>query len=217
MINPLSLVFALFTASHAAGAEPDVRFLAERVPKELGQVSMFAEEARSEPFDLPTNNLSLPQPAPGRHFVLRPEGREVTVAKIALPENGKSFIVLLLPSAKAGYEAVVIPDDQSGFKPGDVYFYNNANKTVLGFVGTTKFALPPAQGKSVRPQGAREEGFYDVGFGVREKEGDRSLSKTRWPVEERIRSYVFFFMNPKTKRVDFRAIDEFVPPKDAGG
>ncbi|MBK1827771.1 hypothetical protein [Haloferula rosea] len=216
MIQPLILLAVLLVGSLLHAAEPNVRFLAERVPKELGSVSMFAEEARSEPFSLPTNHLSQAQPAPGRRFVLRPEGKEMTVAKVALPEDGKSFIVLLLPSRKAGYETVVIRDDAPNFRPGDVYVHNNASKTVLGYVGSTKFTIAPAQGKSIRPEGARDEGFYDVGFGVREKAGDRALSKTRWPVEEQIRSYVFFFMNPETQRVDFRAVDEFVAPEKPG-
>ena len=66
---------------------------------------------------------------------------------------------------------------------------------------------------TTRPTGAKPENYYDVGFGVREKEGDRALSTTRWPVDPQQRSYVFFFVNPKNNRLDFGAVDEFVPPE----
>ena len=140
-----------------------------------------------------------------------PQGKSTSLADVRLPEEGKAFIVMLIPAAK-GYQAVVMAANDPKFKPGDVYFYNHANKPVLGYVGTSKFTLAPGKGKSLRPAGAHKEGFYDVGFGVKEKEGNRAISTTRWPVEERIRSYVFFFVNPTSKRLDFRAVDEFVPP-----
>ena len=43
----------------------------------------------------------------------------------------------------------------------------------------------------------------------------RSYSTTRWPVDDKQRSYVFFFINPATKRLDYRAVDEFVEPEPA--
>ncbi len=191
----------------------NVRFLAERVPAELGQVMIAAEKATSVAFDLPVSHLSVPVPAPARAFTVRSESKGVTLASVQLPEDGKSFVVLLIPAEKSGYKPVVISANDPKFKPGDVYFYNHADRPVLGYVGTAKFVLGPAKGTTLRPAGAKPEGYYDVGFGVREKEGDRALSTTRWPVDAQIRSYVFFFVNPKTKRLDFRAVDEFVAPE----
>lgn len=193
---------------------PTVRLLAERVPPELGQVFLKTEMAASDAFDLPVNNLSNPISAPGRAFTVDSESKGVSLAKVILPDAGKAFIVLLVPDLKSGYKSVVVPANDRSFKPGDVYFYNHCNRTILGYVGTAKFILAPGKGESLRPKGAKPEGYYDVGFGVREKEGDRALSQTRWPVDERSRSYVFFFVDPKTKRLNFRAVDEFVPPGD---
>lgn len=198
-------------AQEAAKGGLSVRFLAERLPGAFGDVLMVAGEVKGKPFKLPVNNLSEPQIAPGRVFVIQPVEKAVTLATVTLPEEGKAFNVLLVPSAKGGYSPIVIPAADASFKPGDTYFYNHADKTVIGFVGTAKFLLAPAKGQTLRPAGAKPDKYYDVGFGVREKEGDRTLSKSRWPVDDTIRSYVFFFVNPKTKRIDFRAVDEFVP------
>lgn len=211
-------LLALFLSAVAHCQEPGrgevkVRFLAERAPKELGQVFLAAGEVKSAAFDLPINNLSDPIVPPARAFSVRPAAKDVSVADVTLPEDGKSFIVLLIPATTGGYKPVVISAGDPAFRPGDVYFYNHADKPVLGYVGTAKFILKPAEGQKLRPAGARPENFYDVGFGVREKEGDRALSTTRWPVDDKIRSYVFFFINPSTKRLDFRAVDEFVPPE----
>jgi hypothetical protein len=141
--------------------------------------------------------------------------KNVSLSTITLPEEGVSFIVLLIPSPKGGYSPVVMNAADPSFKPGDIYFHNNADKTVLGFVGTEKFMLPPARGTILRPKGAREEKFYDVGIGVREEQGDRVLSTTRWPEDKESRCYVFFYNNPKNKRVSFRAVDEYVGKAEA--
>jgi len=217
-MNRFTVALVVLFAAICHAQEPGkrdltVRFLAERAPQNLGQVEMATEKEKSAAFELPINNLSDAIAAPARAFDLLVVGKELTLASIALPEEGKSFVVLLIPAAKGGYKPVVIPADDPAFKPGDTYFYNHADKTVLGYVGTAKFILGPGKGQTLRPAGARPENFYDVGFGVREKEGDRALSTTRWPVDDKIRSYVFFFVNPATKRLDFRAVDEFVPPE----
>lgn len=208
----LVLAFTIGSSHAAERGKPEVRFLAERAPETLGPIVMVAGESRSEPFDLPINSLSPPIEAPARTFGLRPESKELALASVTLPESGSSFIVILIPSPTQGFTPVVLASDDPKFRPGDVCFYNHSDKTVLGYVGSAKFTLGPAKSTILRPTGARPEKFYDVGFGVREKEGARALSTTRWPVEDTIRSYVFFFINPKTKRIDFRAVDEFVPP-----
>lgn len=191
-----------------------VRFLAERSPQQIAQVVMTVGENRSTPFELPSNYLSAPFPAPARTFSLRAVTPDVALAAITLPEDGKSFIILLIPAKEGGFKPIVIRADDPAFKAGDVYFYNHSPKMILGYVGTAKFSLEAEKGLVLRPTGARAENFYDVGFGVREEQGDRTLSQTRWPVDDKVRSYVFFFVNPSTNLLDFRAVDEFVPPPE---
>jgi hypothetical protein len=64
------LLLALSPILHAQEPEKKdlkVRFLAERAPKEIGEVMMSAGEDKVSPaFTLPTNNVSEPQVAPAR-------------------------------------------------------------------------------------------------------------------------------------------------------
>lgn len=215
----VTVSIALAQLTHAepgAKGEPEVRFLAQSAPADLGQIALATADARSEPFDLPVNNLSQPQKPPARLFSVWSVARNMSIGTVALPEEGDSFIALLVPSPKGGYSPIVMRADDPGFKPGDIYFHNLADKTVLGFVGTAKFVLAPGRGKVLTPKGARAEKFYDVGLGVREKEGDRVLAQMRWPEDPFVRFYVFFYLDPKTKRIAYRAVDEFVgKPKPA--
>lgn len=219
-MSKLTILACLLLAGIAHAQSPSskkglgVRFLAERGGQEAGKVVLAVKDTKSPPFDLTMNQLSDSQTPPGRAFNLQTSDRNVPLASITLPEKGNSFIVLLIPSAKTGYDPVVMSAEDPNFRPGDIYFYNNSDKTVLGYVGTSKFTLAPKKGEVLRPTGANEEGhYYSVGLGVREAEGDRPLSTARWPVQKRMRMYVFFFTNPKTGTPDFRAVDEYVEPE----
>lgn len=208
----LGILFLIPLPAEAKKGEVEIRFLAERAPADLGKIALAAEEMRSDPFDLPVNNLSAPQKAPARVFSVWSVDRNLSLATIRLPEEGDSFIALMITSPK-GYIPVVMRYDDPKFRPGDIYFHNLADKTVLGFVGTEKFVLPSGRGTILTPKGARNEKFYDVGLGVREKEGDRVLATTRWPEDNLARFYVFFYVDPQTNRIAYRGVDEFVEPK----
>ncbi len=211
-----ALLTTPLSAQTAGGKGLQVRLLAERTPKDLGAVVLVAGEKTSDPFVLPVNHVSEPIKAPARSFGLKPADAATELAKVELPEEGDQFIVLLLPSKEGGYESVVIPAVNEKFKIGDVYFHNHSNKGVMGYVGDARFALLPGKGTFLRPKGPVNGKYYNVGFGVREETGDRTISKTRWPIDKGIRSYIFFFVNPETGKVTYRAIDEPVTPSPQG-
>lgn len=216
LMSPL-MIFLLFLAapaSYAAEGKVEVRFLAERIPADLGPVVLATKEARSAPFNLPMNNLSPPQTTPARLFSVWSEKHGKSLSTVKLPDEGDSFIALMITlPEKAGYTTVVMPYRNPKFKPGDIYFYNLADKPVLGYVGTTKFIIEAGKSHIVTPEGAREAKFYNVGLGVRGEDGDHLLATTRWPESPHTRFYVFFFVDPKTDRITYRGIDEFVAPE----
>ncbi len=219
-------------AAIAAESGTTLRFLAERAPGNLGEVILAAGEKQTPPFTLSADRLSAPIKVPARAMSLRLRDRPVVLSEIVLPQAGESFIVLLIPNPKGGYLPVVMRSDDPAFRAGDVYLFNNVKKPVLGYVGTTKFLLKPGEGKPLRPSGAHENTYYDVCFAVRgetgatnnkpatdqavrTQPGDRVLRSIRWPVVTRSRSYVFFYQHPVKNRIDFRAVDEFVPAPTA--
>lgn len=218
MLRNLLLSLLAVASVHAQEAARDlkVRFLAESAPPEAGKVVLASGAEHSPAFALPTQNLSAPQAAPGRAFEMQAEGKNQPLAKVALPASGKEFIVLLVATPEAAYKPVIIPDKDASFQGGGMYFFNNTDKPVLGQVGSSKVSLEPGKGQSLKPEGAAD-GAYAVAFSIRDGETVRPISTTRWPVEANMRSYVFFFVNPQTKRIDFRAVDEFVEPANGKG
>jgi hypothetical protein len=215
---PLRHIVAFFLfANLAFAAEPEngleVRLVAERLPKGLGEVVLVSGEDRTEPFVLPMNNLSAPKKVPGRVFQLISPARKLVLAKISLPQQGNSFVVLLIPSSEVSYKPVVVPFKNPKFKAGDIYLHNNAKDTVIGIIGAGKFSIAPDKGSYFRPKFKDDEKrYHDVAIGVRFETGNRVISTTRWPKSKTTRYYVFFYENPKNGRVTYRAVDEYIEP-----
>ena len=149
----LPVIFLLISAvcgwANEASKGLKVRFLAQTAPADLGTVELVAGKERTPPFTLPVNNLSMPQSPPDRVFSVWAVDKKVSLVTITLPEEGNSFIALLIPSPNGGYSPVLIPSENPSFKGGDIYFYNHANKSVLGFVGNSKFTLTPARSLAI--------------------------------------------------------------------
>ena len=206
-----SLAFPLFAQVPAKEDKGDirVRLLAIVAPPELGQVYLLSGETKSPAFDLPTNNVSDPITVTLRALQLKMSSKDTNLATITLPESGKRFVVILIPIAAGGYLPYIIRTDELAFKKGDCFFLNLSHKTIFGKLGTKDLLLEPGKSTIARPTGARKENYYDVAFASREGTEERILSTSRWPVDEQIRSYLFFFEDASGS-ITYRAVDEFV-------
>jgi hypothetical protein len=190
----------------------EVKLLAELVPPNLGNVYLqLDEKEKSSDFALPSNRLSDPVMVSSRTLVLKTAEKGISLCTINLPELGGSFAVILVTAKPAGYQPIVVRTDDPSFKAGDVLFINRSDKTVLGKLGSTPLVLKPGESKKDRPSGAVDNTYYDVAFATRETTGDKVLSSSRWPVENDLRSYLFFFTNAQGK-TSFRAVDEYLTP-----
>lgn len=211
----LALILPL-AAQEAAPVKPredgiQVKLLAEQAPEALGKVCLVFGEAKSEPLTLPVNGLSSAIPAPLRTMVLKTVEKDIALCPITLPEAGKSFAIVLVVAKPSGYTPIVVRTDDPAFKPGDVLFLNRSEKTVLCKLGDTPLILKPGATEKSRPSGPKENAYYDIAFGTRDATGDNVISTTRWPIDNTLRSYLFFFTTADG-RTSFRAVDEFVPP-----
>jgi hypothetical protein len=186
-----------------------VRLLAIVAPPELGQVYLLSGETKSPAFDLPTNNVSEPITVTLRALQLKTSSKDTNLATITLPEAGKRFVVILIPIPAGGYSPYIIRTDELSFKKGDCFFLNLSHKQIIGKLGTKDLSLEPGKSAIERPAGARKENYYDIAFASKEGDDTRILSTSRWPVDEQIRSYLFFYEDASGS-ITYRAVDEFV-------
>lgn len=208
------LIFAIAPAlSQESKSESgvEVRLLAEAVPDNLGKVFMQMGEAKSSSVVLPTNQLSKPLYCSDRTMALKTEDGGNSICSITLPVNGKSFVVVLVIAKSAGYDPIIVCSDDPAFKAGDVFFINRSNQTILGKLGGAQLILKPGESKKDRPTNPVEDTFYNIAFAIREPGGNKLISSSRWPIDNQLRSYVFFFNDAKGKTT-FRAVDEYLVP-----
>ncbi len=205
--------YCAVAAQEPAGKSKDsikLRLLAEVVPEDLGPVYLFMGDAKTTEFQLPVNNVSDPMAVAGRVLVLKTVAKDRSLCTITLPDAGKSFVVIFCPAKPAGYKAEVVRTDDPTFKRGDVFFLNRTEKTILGKLGSKPLVLAAGKFAISRPEGATEGAYYDVAFAAKEEGGNKLLSTVRWPLDEHIRSYIFFVQDP-AGRITYRAVDEFLP------
>lgn len=211
----LLMVFLRLAATLSLAQSPpplQVRFLAQSVPDGMEQIVMVANKLSGDPFALPTQNLSDRQTPPARGFALKSVIDDHLLGSVTLPDQGKDFIVLLVVGGKPGYTPIVIDSTTPGFQVGQVYTYNASNQTILGQVGSSRFEIPSGTSLIIKPEGAVENRYYNVAFGLRNEADNhvRLISTSRWPVTKVKRSYLFFFGQPQKNTVTFRAVDEYL-------
>ncbi|MFM2171045.1 MAG: hypothetical protein RI957_1274 [Verrucomicrobiota bacterium] len=187
-----------------------VKLLAVIVPEDLGQVYLLSGDTKTTAFDLPANNVSEALSVTQRAFTLHTSNKDLSLCSIQLPEGGNEFIVVLSPAKPSGYRSVVVRTDDPAFRRGDVFFLNLSTKTVLGKLGTRPLVLEPGKSALNRADGPKEKGYYDIAFATRQENEDRLFSSSRWPIDDQIRSYLFF-LEDATGRITYRAVDEFLP------
>lgn len=218
----LSSLLGCVASAQDKGAPPRdaimLRVLAEVVPDDLGTVYLASPdgETRTPAFDLSANNVSDPIPVSGRALVLKATNKDLRLSAFTLPDAGRAFVVIFTPAKPAGYKAEAVRTDDPTFKRGDVFFLNRTEQTILGKLGSKPMVLEPGKSIITRPDGATEGAYYDVAFAARTEGKDKLLSTVRWPVDEQIRSYIFFVQDANG-RVTYRAVDEFVPVDKAKG
>ena len=174
---------------------------------------------KSQPLFIPTGNLSHPVLVPQRNITLSllPQGEEKIgriVAQAKLPQTGRSFLILLVPiKQQQKYLCRIVRLDDPAFRKGQICFFNLSKLPVIGKLGNKIFKVPPSKISIAKPTPQADLPYYEVRLFYKHGNKTRSLANTRWPYDDRSRSYIFFFS--KGERLTYRAIDEVLhTPKD---
>lgn len=213
---PLLLIAALTLPLSAQKTKPSgkaesgitVRLLADEVSGGHGKVLLQTNANKSTPLDLPTAVLSEPIAVSSRTMELKAAGTDAPLCAITLPDQGKSFAVLLAPEKPTGYIPFVVRLDDNSFKPGDLFFINRSAKTVVLKLGGSELILEAGKTVKSHPTDPVDNAYF-VTISERDASGDKLITSSRWPVDEHLRSYVFFSTNAKGKTT-YRAVDEYL-------
>lgn len=129
----------------------------------------------------------------------------------------KEQIVLLLRKGEANSDGfVVIPLDgqQANFTGASFLFINASNFGVGGLIGDQKFALKPGERRLLKPAPSHEGGICQVTLSYLKGEKWKTFYDTRWPANNKYRSIVFFYQDPKSGRIGLAPIVDVLPYKE---
>jgi hypothetical protein len=191
----------------------EVRLLAVDLLAGAESVVIRSGDSSSETIELPTHGLSDGVRVSGRELAIAAPAKDGKPGRIfvrtALPDSGRRFLLLLIPS-KDSYGCRVVALDDPAFKRGGICFFNLSPMTVGGLLGSQKFVAEQGKPVIMSPPAKQDLPYYQVSFYYQTEEGSRRFADTRWPYETHTRSYVFFYVKPNSTRVTYRAVDEIV-------
>lgn len=206
-------LLSLFMIPTAQAREVLLRFTSFGVEQPLNGVVLAAGDERTDSFNIPDNGFSLPiaPPTADCGFVLGiADGDGVRrLADVRLPEDGRRFLVLMLPAGNGSVRPMVIRADDPGFRAGHVMILNLAPQPLAADLGGQRLEFAPGSRTVFRPRREGNLANYQVRFYHMQDGAPSVFAATLWPYFEGKRAYVFLHMDPRRGAPTFRAIDEF--------
>ncbi|MCP5536164.1 MAG: hypothetical protein H7A51_07995 [Akkermansiaceae bacterium] len=217
------LVVTLITSAAAQDQAPvaKVRLLAfARIGEDLAVriLDPEGEPVIEDSVPLPTQQLSAAAGLKSRSLVfVSPKNDETILAKAKLPATGREFILVFLPSAKDGkypYFVHALPMPKESFGSGDYAFLNYSHSAIGCKINDAKLIIP--KGKcSVYKSGAKASDNKKRSIVCYEQQANgkwatQPFFSSRLIIQSGVRNLILISHNPRTKRIDFRGIADFV-------
>lgn len=122
-------------------------------------------------------------------------------------------IILLIRKGESnsdGFVVIPIDGDLTKFTGGSYLFINASKIPVGGLIGDKKFALKPGQKSLLQPAPTHEGGGCQVTLSYQNNEKWEIFYDTRWSVNKRYRSLIFFYQDPETGSLGVAPIVDFL-------
>lgn len=223
---PLSVLLSLVTLaappSTRADEPPAVSFRALCFdPRETETPMWFVARGGSrKTLELDKSRLSENQKADVREggFVdffasKEPKKGELPAATLALPAGSREDLLVVITPARTGYQARAIQLSPADFKPGATLLINAAPVDVAAKLGTTGPVTVPSGSSRILPlpEGCKESMLPVQIFDRVDKAAPwRIAQSTRWAVDLRFRSYLFFHHSQEGDRLMLHGVTERV-------
>ena len=163
------------------------------------------------------NNFSGPYTAKKRKLIFsrHTEAGELAsglVGKVSLPESlGSKVLLIALPTSKGGYAFYPMSDNFSAFSAGQFKFVNLTGVTIAGKLNAQKVKVSPRSSSPSKAFSKKQKPHsFPVEFYFAQGKKWMPFSSNFWRHEPDVRSIVFFYRDPKTKRIRIRSIPEIM-------
>lgn len=195
--------------SHAQTAgELSLQFLAFPKHADPEPIELLVGEGKTLAIEIPGHELSpvykVARPASIVVGITTKNEKGEPVFQIlgkAAPISSTKQIILLLRKGENnsdGFVVLPIDGDLSKFTGASYLFINAASMPVGGKIGDKIFKLNPGQRDLLKPAATHKGGGCQVTLSYKNEEKWKIFYDTRWSVNPRYRSLVFFYQDPET-------------------
>lgn len=200
-----------------------LQFLAFPSQPDSGPIELLVGEKETIPIEIPGHELS-PEYKVNRPATIivgittkneKDEPIFQVLGKAPAIAATKQIILLLRKGENNSDGFVVLPIDGelTNFSGGSFLFVNASQLTIGGTIGDKNFALKPGQRNLLNPAPTHEGGGCQVTLSYQKDENDTKGKKfydTRWSVNAKYRTLVFFYQDPETKSLGVAPIVNFL-------
>jgi len=215
---PLATTSAICLMMAMAPAEEkiSIQFLSFPKTQNLEPIELLVGEEKTIDIYIPGHELSpvykvdrMATIAVGRTVTMDDGTRSFQVLGRAPSISADRQIILLLrkgPENSDGFRVLPINGQLDEFKGGTFMVFNAMNVPAGGMIGDEKFALNPGQRRLIKPKATHAGGGCQVTLAYQHEDEWNTFFDTRWTVNERFRSMVFFVQDPETQRIGISTV-----------
>ena len=222
---PCLLAVLSYLLIHTAIAEGEIQIQFVSFPKiaNAKPVELLIGEGKTIPVELPTNSIS---PV----YKVKPLAKWV-IGKTTTDDKGEPTfdiygqapsisatkqLILVIREGKdnaGGLKLIPMDYGKSGFSGGQYFMMNATRLEIAGAVGTGKFALKPRKYIMLSPQPTKKKGtrkYCFAKFFYRNKENTQPFFSSTWRFNDKARTMVFFYHDPRTSHLRLHTIRNYV-------
>lgn len=204
----LSLSAILFGQAQAQnGSDIRLRPIAFSHFENVDELSLRQGERDLGIMTVPTRHLTSETQVRVREFQFGIVKEEVfrPLGKVLLPEQGRDFILVMVP-VKSGYRVFPVRADDPDFGGNDVCFFNFTPHVLLVALGETKSKIDPASYRIITPEPKDGSTIYKALFAYVKEGRAIPFNNSRWPVNGKIKSLVFVHWDQENERLTYRSV-----------
>ncbi len=143
-------------------------------------------------------------------FIKGTEDSGTAIASIPVPAGVQHALVVLAPNngdAKPSHQAFLV--NEADFPDQSIWFLNGSQKPVAIQIEAASKSILPGAAQLLRPD-HKDGKPFSVQTVFFEKDKWGIFSSTRWVLPVGQRHLVFFHINPRTQRMDYNSLTDFL-------
>ena len=149
-------------------------------------------------------------------IAIEQEGQPLRILGEAPVIKDPRQMVLLIRSKmnkEAGYQVMVFPNEIHLAAAGDMLVRNLAKKDFRAVIGDFDLKLKTGEHQIITPKAGAEGAWTQSTLSYRKEDKWKEFMDRRWPINETVRSAVYFYEDPGTQKIQLHTLTE-VPPSE---